>query len=782
MFGLIGPDGAGKTTAIRLICGLMHPDGGQVRVLGLDPATDHRAITHKVGYLSQRFSLYGDLTVDENISFFAAIHGVDDYQQRRNHLLDMTQLTPFRGRLADKLSGGMKQKLALACTLVHQPDLVLLDEPTTGVDPVSRREFWKLLSHFLESGITILMSTPYLDEAERCTRVALVHNGQLLALDRPGALRTSLPGLWLEGFPPSVRDVRDRLRAAGHAARRGVRRTAARVAAHRDERRGRATAASGAHRAGRRAALRRPDHHADARRRVHRPARRARPRARRRGGSPVMTVLSPPRSRLHRPRAAGAARTAQILVIAAAVLSAAPTALPDPGAAADHLGRGAGPGHGDEPSAGRGPRPPAERRSHRRGPTQGRRPDGDRAGRLHAHQSRRGVRLPQLGTGVRVIYPDIPDNFRTRLELAWPVYTAGRVDALARAAQAEATASGLDLETTRLDLRLEVARAYWALVTAREAVRVLEAGLATADRSLVDVRNRVEAGLLPPNDVTRSESQRARQELLLIEARGRIETTSLDLRRLIGERDTTPIEPADALDLPSSEDGETQALITEALAQRPELGALTARADGVDARIEAIAAQRAARRGGRVGRRLRASQSAHLPAPAHLRGVVGRLAQSELAVLGLGPRCRRADRGAVPGAVDPRAPRRRGNTGARRRAEAARRAGLGAGRAGPGPPGRYRRTGNQPRARRSVRGRRRHHASTSSTPRCRCSRPSSIAPGCWPRSSSAKRAWRGCWGDSVTPRQPAAASPQPGPDPGPIEPRTPLPSPSTCST
>ena len=216
MFGLIGPDGAGKTTAIRLICGLLRPDSGTVRVLGLDPAKDHRAITHKVGYLSQRFSLYGDLTIDENISFFAAIHGVSDYQQRRDHLLDMTQLTPFRKRLADKLSGGMKQKLALACTLVHQPDLVLLDEPTTGVDPVSRREFWKLLSHFLESGITILMSTPYLDEAERCTRVALVHDGRTLALDQPGRLRTSLPGLWLEGFPPAVRDVRDRLRAAGH--------------------------------------------------------------------------------------------------------------------------------------------------------------------------------------------------------------------------------------------------------------------------------------------------------------------------------------------------------------------------------------------------------------------------------------------------------------------------------------------------------------------------------------------------------------------------------------
>jgi ABC-2 type transport system ATP-binding protein len=216
MFGLIGPDGAGKTTAIRLICGLLHADAGQVRVFGLDPASDHRAITHKVGYLSQRFSLYGDLTIDENIAFFAAIHGVADYAARRNHLLEMTQLTPFRTRLADQLSGGMKQKLALACTLVHQPQVVLLDEPTTGVDPVSRREFWKLLSHFLDSGITILMATPYLDEAERCHRVALVHDGKTLALDTPGALRTSLPGFWLEAFPADARHVRDQLRAAGH--------------------------------------------------------------------------------------------------------------------------------------------------------------------------------------------------------------------------------------------------------------------------------------------------------------------------------------------------------------------------------------------------------------------------------------------------------------------------------------------------------------------------------------------------------------------------------------
>jgi ABC-2 type transport system ATP-binding protein len=194
MFGLIGPDGAGKTTTIRLICGLLAPDAGTVRVLDLDPVRDHRRLTDSVGYLSQRFSLYGDLSVDENVAFFAEIHGVVDYRARRDRLLEMTQLAPFRTRLADRLSGGMKQKLALACTLVHEPDLIVLDEPTTGVDPVSRREFWKLLSEFLSQGITIVMATPYLDEAERCARVALLNGGRLLALDRPAALRATLPG------------------------------------------------------------------------------------------------------------------------------------------------------------------------------------------------------------------------------------------------------------------------------------------------------------------------------------------------------------------------------------------------------------------------------------------------------------------------------------------------------------------------------------------------------------------------------------------------------------
>jgi ABC-2 type transport system ATP-binding protein len=210
MFGLIGPDGAGKTTAIRVACGLLGPDGGTVRVLGRDPVADHAEVTQSVGYLSQRFSLYGDLSVDENIAFFADIHGVTDYRPRRERLLDLMQLTPFRTRLAERLSGGMKQKLALACTLVHEPALILLDEPTTGVDPVSRREFWKLLSEFLAQGLTIVMSTPYLDEAERCTRVALLTQGELLALDSPGKLRAGMPG----GFFEVMSDQADRVTVA----------------------------------------------------------------------------------------------------------------------------------------------------------------------------------------------------------------------------------------------------------------------------------------------------------------------------------------------------------------------------------------------------------------------------------------------------------------------------------------------------------------------------------------------------------------------------------------
>ncbi len=220
LFGLIGPDGAGKTTTLRLVCGLLRPSAGQLRVFGSDPWRDREVATRRIGYLSQRFSLYGDLTIDENIEFFARLHHVREFAERRNRLLALTGLEPFRKRLADKLSGGMKQKLALACTLVHEPPLVVLDEPTTGVDPVSRREFWKLLGEFLAGGLTILLATPYLDEAERCGRVALISAGRVLALDEPGRLRTSLGGVVFE--VTAAGDRRARAVLAGHPAVRHV--------------------------------------------------------------------------------------------------------------------------------------------------------------------------------------------------------------------------------------------------------------------------------------------------------------------------------------------------------------------------------------------------------------------------------------------------------------------------------------------------------------------------------------------------------------------------------
>ena len=193
-FALVGPDGAGKSTAIRLVCGLLKPTSGKGRVLGYDLIDEVEAIKARIGYLSQAFTLYGDLTVDENIEFFADLHGVRHFHSRRDELLAFTRLAPFRTRLAQALSGGMKKKLALACALIHTPELLLLDEPSTGVDPVSRSEFWSILTELLEQGITILMTTPYMDEAERCTRIGMMDRGRLARLDTPDAIRGELRG------------------------------------------------------------------------------------------------------------------------------------------------------------------------------------------------------------------------------------------------------------------------------------------------------------------------------------------------------------------------------------------------------------------------------------------------------------------------------------------------------------------------------------------------------------------------------------------------------------
>lgn len=207
MFGLVGPDGAGKTTTMRILCALTTPDGGKITIFGKSVANAKREIQNGVGYLSQKFSLYGDLTVDENIEFFARIHNVNNFEKRRDELLELMRLIKFRDRLAEKLSGGMKQKLALACSLIHKPEILFLDEPTTGVDPVSRRDFWKILSTLKRDGITILLTTPYLDEAERCNRVGLMNGGELIAVGTPEAVKNSVKMSVLEIFIEDVRKI-----------------------------------------------------------------------------------------------------------------------------------------------------------------------------------------------------------------------------------------------------------------------------------------------------------------------------------------------------------------------------------------------------------------------------------------------------------------------------------------------------------------------------------------------------------------------------------------------
>jgi len=212
MFGIVGPDGSGKTTMIRMLCGILAPSAGSASVLGFDVVREADRIKREIGYLSQRFSLYGDLSVDENIEFFAEINGVTSFEKMRNELLDFTRLTPFRERMAEKLSGGMKQKLALACTLIHTPKIIFLDEPTTGVDPVSRRDFWRILQSLLKRGITIVMTTPYLDEAERCSRVAMMNRGSLLVVDTPDEVKKRMTGEIIEVVCENVRGAQSLLK------------------------------------------------------------------------------------------------------------------------------------------------------------------------------------------------------------------------------------------------------------------------------------------------------------------------------------------------------------------------------------------------------------------------------------------------------------------------------------------------------------------------------------------------------------------------------------------
>jgi ABC-2 type transport system ATP-binding protein len=194
IFGLVGPDGAGKTTTLRMLAGIMPPDSGAATVAGCDVVREPERAKHSLSYMPQLFGLYEDLTVDENIRFYADLFGVkkQDREPRTRELLNAAGLSEFPTRMAGKLSGGMKQKLGLVCALIHRPQVILLDEPTTGVDPVSRRDFWRILYELIGEGVAILTSTAYLDEAERCHRVALMHQGRLLFSDTPANLKSKL--------------------------------------------------------------------------------------------------------------------------------------------------------------------------------------------------------------------------------------------------------------------------------------------------------------------------------------------------------------------------------------------------------------------------------------------------------------------------------------------------------------------------------------------------------------------------------------------------------------
>lgn len=530
LFGLIGPDGAGKTTTLRAMTGLIGVDAGSVTVGGVDPRRDRRAMSATIGYVAQRFSLYGDLSIDENLAFAARIHGVRDFAARRNRLLDLTRLTPFRDRLADQLSGGMKQKLALACTLIHEPPLLVLDEPTTGVDPVSRREFWKLLAEFLASGLTIIMATPYLDEAERCSRVVLLADGRVLADDEPRRLQAAFGGSLHEVVASPPRKALAHLRQAF-----GV---DAQLFGDRLHVRGQgATASSDADRW--RSSLEQAGIGVEDIRAV----------------PPTLEDVFIAKLADLRKAAAAALVSVVLLALPSGVLAQAgqgpaPQVMlaPMPLTLADALERGLA----------QSPRLAEARAREAAAAATVRAREADGRPSVTAlgaylrtnHVEEFGVR--QLDGSFRTIFPDIPSNYRLRAEALVPLYTSGRVDAMVRAAEADGRAASADKDSLSADVRLGVTQAYWGLVLARRRVGVLERAEARADVLIDDARARVNAGVAPPNEVLSAEAQKARQTVRVIQARHEAAIAEVTLARLLGLPADQPIDPTTPVDGPAA--------------------------------------------------------------------------------------------------------------------------------------------------------------------------------------------------------------------------------------
>jgi ABC-2 type transport system ATP-binding protein len=560
MFGLIGPDGAGKTTTLRTILGLLAPHGGTVRTCGLDPIRHGARLSRRIGYLSQRFSLYGDLSVDENVAFFAAIHGVRDWRPRRDQLLDRLRMTPFRGRLADRLSGGMKQKLALACTLVHTPELLVMDEPTTGVDPVSRRDFWRILTQLQGEGLTILLTTPYLDEAERCQRVALMDRGRLLVVDAPEALRAAGQGhdqamVELIATPKQRAaellagraDVAE-VEAFGerlHATLRGVTPAAAGAAC---DRLAADLAAGGVEvQAARPIAPSLEDIFI------------ARIRATQAAGQPPPPQLT---------GVGAAAMTALGLVCM--LLSGAP-------AAASQTGGDAG---APAPAAA----PPAVALGSAVRLTLAEALARARDASAHLAELRsltaaaaagltgaRAERLPQVdvsagytrlsdvptlavdlpGAGLLTVFPNIPDNYRSHLGLALPLYTGGRITGNVTANAQQLAAASQDAAGGRAELALETATAYWNLLTSRDSERVLAESLAAFDAHLKEARDRHDAGLAASNEVLAVAVQHDQAELARLQAANAAAVANANLLRLLDLPPDARIDPTEPLAEPA---------------------------------------------------------------------------------------------------------------------------------------------------------------------------------------------------------------------------------------